>query len=54
MTTDDGSKGTRMQVDENLRRVFERTLSEDLPDRFKILIDELRARDSDGRSDTNK
>lgn len=33
------------QVDENLRRVFEKTLSEELPDRFKDLLNQLR----DGR-----
>lgn len=38
----------KSQVDENLRRVFEQTLSEELPDRFKNLLQQLR----DGADDT--
>lgn len=32
----------RQQIDENLRRVYEQTLNEDVPDRFRELLDQLR------------
>ena len=32
----------RNQIDENLRRVYETSLSEDLPDRFRDLLAKLR------------
>jgi hypothetical protein len=35
----------RAQIDENLKRVYEASLSEDLPDRFKDLLSQLRAVD---------
>ncbi|NAZ37410.1 hypothetical protein GT358_11295 [Rubellimicrobium sp. CFH 75288] len=35
------------QIDENLKRVYEEALSEDIPDRFKQLIAQLRARETD-------
>ena len=41
MTEDRGGRGH--QVDENLKRVFEKTLSEELPDRFKDLLNQLKA-----------
>ncbi|MEM7439147.1 MAG: NepR family anti-sigma factor [Pseudomonadota bacterium] len=41
--TNDTHNSSDSEVDANLRRVFERTLSEDLPDRFKDLLDQLRA-----------
>lgn len=37
----------KSQVDENLRRVFEPTLSEDLPDRFKELLQKLKSGSGD-------
>ncbi|MGB0497437.1 MAG: NepR family anti-sigma factor [Rubricella sp.] len=33
------------QIDENLKRVFSEKLDEDLPDRFKDLIAQLKAQD---------
>jgi len=46
--THDISEEPGSEVDANLRRVFERTLSEDLPARFKDLIDRLRTNEQAG------
>lgn len=32
------------EIDDNLRRVFNQTLEEDIPDRFKTLLDQLAAK----------
>ncbi|MFP7673987.1 NepR family anti-sigma factor [Marivita sp. S0852] len=37
-------------IDENLKRVFQQTIDEDLPDRFKELLEKLR-RQEDAKSD---
>lgn len=39
-TKNEGSP-TDSYIDENLKKAFEDTLNEDLPDRFKVLIAEL-------------
>lgn len=36
-------RALRVQIDENLKRVYADTLSEDLPDRFRDLLDTLSA-----------
>jgi hypothetical protein len=33
------------QIDENLRRVYDETASEDIPDRFQKLLDKLKEQD---------
>tara|TARA_R110002072_G_scaffold1309_12_gene10715 strand:+ start:789 stop:950 length:162 start_codon:yes stop_codon:yes gene_type:complete len=38
-------------IDENLRRVFDETLEEGIPDRFKALLEQLKQQDADQRSD---
>ncbi|MFV2053511.1 NepR family anti-sigma factor [Aliiroseovarius sp. YM-037] len=35
------------QIDENLRRVFQQKVDEELPDRFKDLIDQLKKQESE-------
>lgn len=35
---------TRVAIDENLRRVYEETLEEKVPDRFRVLLEQLRKR----------
>ena len=30
------------QIDENLKRVYQETLEEEVPDRFRLLLEELR------------
>lgn len=34
--------GIREQIDENLRRVYQEALQEEVPDRFKELLERLR------------
>ncbi|MGA0540942.1 NepR family anti-sigma factor [Neotabrizicola sp. VNH66] len=36
----------RTQIDENLKRVYQEVLTEEVPDRFKDLLDQLKARES--------
>lgn len=35
------------QIDENLKRVYEETLKEEVPDRFKQLLAQLKAKEGD-------
>lgn len=35
------------EIDENLRRVFAQSLEEEVPDRFKTLLDQLRTKDGE-------
>ena len=32
----------QQQIDENLKRVYKETLEEEVPDRFRLLLEELR------------
>lgn len=41
------SKNHERVIDENLRRVFEQTLDEGIPDRFKNLLEQLRQQDDE-------
>jgi len=41
------NEGLRRQIDENLRRVFQAQVEEDIPDRFTNLLDRLRAQDAE-------
>ncbi|WP_338101527.1 NepR family anti-sigma factor [Pseudooceanicola onchidii] len=36
------------QIDENLKRVYQEKLEEDLPDRFKSLLDQLKKTQGEG------
>ena len=36
----------KAQIDENLKRAYNETLTEDVPDRFKDLLDQLRAKET--------
>ncbi|AXI40547.1 NepR family anti-sigma factor [Sulfitobacter sp. SK011] len=38
-------------IDENLKRVFDETLDEGIPDRFKLLLDQLKQQDAKQGSD---
>jgi Anti-sigma factor NepR len=54
MTTDkedDAPKrqAIRAQIDENLKRVYTATLNEDLPDRFRDLLAQLKEKSGDGK-----
>lgn len=53
MTKDKGEDGAnrraiREQIDENLKRVYQDSLSEELPDRFRELLAQLKAKDGQG------
>ena len=36
----------RAQIDENLKRVYEEALENEVPDRFKLLLEELRKKEA--------
>jgi len=36
----------RAQIDDNLRKVYEAALNEEVPDRFKDLLEKLKAKDT--------
>ena len=42
-------RAIRAQIDENLKRVYSATLNEELPDRFRDLLAQLKAQDGSGR-----
>ena len=44
MDKDKDKSLTRVTIDENLRRVYEETLDEKVPDRFRDLLEQLRKR----------
>jgi hypothetical protein len=46
MADSKGKSRLHQQIDENLKRVYEEALSEEIPDRFKELIARLRAKES--------
>lgn len=48
MTKDDKSDKIREQIDANLKRVFQESASEELPDRFKDLLAQLKNTDTSG------
>ncbi|MAN15279.1 NepR family anti-sigma factor [Alterinioella nitratireducens] len=45
MTNKEPNARTRQQIDENLRRVFQEKVQEELPDRFKDLLSQLKEQD---------
>ncbi|WP_224825081.1 NepR family anti-sigma factor [Cognatishimia sp. MH4019] len=40
-------------IDANLKRVYDETLKEDVPDRFKDLLAQLKAQDAPGNGSNN-
>nr|WP_158453432.1 NepR family anti-sigma factor [Rubellimicrobium thermophilum] len=42
-----GKSRLHQQIDENLRRVYEDLLNEEVPDRFRDLIAQLKARETE-------
>lgn len=38
-------KGLEHQIDESIRRVYQEALSDEIPDRFRSLLDQLRQQD---------
>lgn len=47
MADNKAKDAAQQQIDENLRRVYEDVLKEEVPDRFKALLDQLRRKDQD-------
>lgn len=45
MTQDAPRSRVQSQIDENLKRVYEQALQQDVPDRFKVLLAQLRAKE---------
>lgn len=37
----------RRDIDENLKRVYADLVTQDVPDRFKVLLEQLKAREAD-------
>lgn len=46
MGNDDKQSVLQRQIDENLRRVYQQTVEEQVPDRFVQLLQQLKQRDS--------
>jgi len=46
MTRTSAKSSLQQQIDENLKRVFEESLHQDVPDRFTDLLAQLRAKES--------
>lgn len=51
--SEDGSdrRAIRAQIDENLKLVYSEALNEQLPDRFRDLLAQLKSKDSGGKDD---
>ena len=52
--SDDGApkrQAIREQIDENLKRVYAAALNEELPDRFRDLLEQLKGKDKPGADD---
>ncbi|MEO0744199.1 MAG: NepR family anti-sigma factor [Pseudomonadota bacterium] len=54
MTKRDKADKSQAYIEENLKRVFQETLDEEIPDRFKTLLDKLRDHDASTKSETGK
>ncbi|MFZ1469433.1 MAG: NepR family anti-sigma factor [Paracoccaceae bacterium] len=39
----------KRQIDENLKRIYDETLQEEVPDRFKQLLEQLRQKTDGGK-----
>lgn len=53
MTRKEHNSRAADSIDENLKRVFQEALSEEVPDRFKDLLAQLKAQDSSSASGDN-
>ncbi|WP_232622626.1 NepR family anti-sigma factor [Pseudorhodobacter sp. MZDSW-24AT] len=46
MSGDNQKSSLRKDIDENLKRVYEAALKEEVPDRFKLLLEQLKAKEA--------
>lgn len=49
MTSENNKQTDGDTIDENLKRVYDDMLNQDVPDRFKDLLAQLKAQDSDAK-----
>ncbi|MCR8825499.1 NepR family anti-sigma factor [Pseudosulfitobacter koreensis] len=54
MANNEPNSGTRKQIDDNLRRVFQEKVEEEVPDRFKELLAQLQEQDTNKGSGDHK
>lgn len=54
MSHDRSTSKQSQVIDENLKRVYQETLDEDVPDRFLDLLSLLKAQKPDAERDTSK
>ncbi|SDX45117.1 NepR family anti-sigma factor [Litoreibacter albidus] len=54
MTNDEKKIRGEKQIDENLKRVYEEVVNEELPDRFKDLLSQLKSQSTGGGSDASR
>lgn len=47
-------QGVEKHIDDSIRRVYEEALSEDVPDRFKQLLDKLKEQDAEKKVGEHK
>jgi len=50
MAHDDEYDNVRRQIDDNLKRVYQEKVEEQLPDRFKLLLQQLKEQETGGDS----
>ncbi|MGR3365124.1 MAG: NepR family anti-sigma factor [Maritimibacter harenae] len=50
MTDDSKKENVEEQIDQNLRKVFQSKLDEEVPDRFMELLAQLKEKEDQGRS----
>ena len=51
MAKEPSNPNVRQQIDENLRRVFQEKVEEEIPDRFKVLLAQLKEKDKSASGD---
>ena len=51
MTKKPSNPNVSDSIDQNLRRVYQRVIEEDVPDRFKDLLSQLKAKDGKGEQE---
>ncbi|WP_281855871.1 NepR family anti-sigma factor [Litoreibacter halocynthiae] len=54
MASDEKKIRGEKQIDENLKRVYEEVVNEEIPDRFKDLLSQLKSQSDDDGSDVSR
>ncbi len=50
MADEEEKSSLQQQIDENLKLVYREVLDETVPERFRVLLEELRRKQSEGKS----